>query len=181
MPPPGFTMIDNDAVIRRLPEIDGTAIKVYLAIARRADASGCCWPSVETIGGDAGIARRAVQLAIGRLVAIGLLAVEARPGMVKRYRVGAHGHAHQPTKGAHQNAQEGRTTMRTGAHHRAQGGRMAVRPNNTQEQDPLTRPIEQDPNAAAPRRWLFPPSLTLTCSRKRGDGGQPTGRKSERR
>lgn len=55
MPPPGFTMIDNDAVIRRLPEIDGTAIKVYLAIARRADASGCCWPSVETIGGDAGI------------------------------------------------------------------------------------------------------------------------------
>ncbi len=132
-------MIDNDAVIRRLPEIDGTAIKVYLAIARRADASGCCWPSVETIGGDAGIARRAVQLAIGRLVAIGLLAVEARPGMVKRYRVGGarscapadEGGAPECAGGAHDDAHGGAPSCAGGAH----GG--------APKQYPRTRPTDE--------------------------------------
>ena len=33
---PGFTMIDNDAVIGRLPQIPNAAVKVYLALASRA-------------------------------------------------------------------------------------------------------------------------------------------------
>jgi len=43
---PGFTMLDNDAVLDRLPEIDGNAVKVYLALARRANVEGVCWPSL---------------------------------------------------------------------------------------------------------------------------------------
>ena len=64
MPPPGFTMIDNDAVIGRLPEIDGTAIKVLLALARRANTAGRCWPSQDTIASDTGLRPRAVRSAL---------------------------------------------------------------------------------------------------------------------
>ena len=35
---PGFTRIDNDRVLARLPEIPAPAMKTYLALARCADA-----------------------------------------------------------------------------------------------------------------------------------------------
>ena len=84
---PGFTMLDNDSVIDRLPDIDGTAIKVYLALARRADSLGRCWPSVETISRDSGLHRRAVQLAIGRLKNLGLLVIHNQPGKSTLYQL----------------------------------------------------------------------------------------------
>ena len=44
---PGFTMIDNDAVIARLPEIGGTVVMVYLVLAWHANQEGVAWPSQE--------------------------------------------------------------------------------------------------------------------------------------
>ena len=54
---PGYTAIDNDTVLDRLPKIDGTALKVFLALARRANGNGKCWPSQMTIAVDTGISR----------------------------------------------------------------------------------------------------------------------------
>ncbi len=82
---PGFTMIDNDAVIERLPEIDGSAIKVFLALARRADRDGRCWPSQSTIGKDSGLRPRAVRSALVRLRSLGLLRSEAQSGHATIY------------------------------------------------------------------------------------------------
>jgi len=84
---PGFTIIDNDTVIARLPEIDGTALKVVLVLARRAGASGCCWPSVATIGKEAGLKDRAVQGSIRRLIGRGLVSVERTSGRSATYRI----------------------------------------------------------------------------------------------
>jgi hypothetical protein len=84
---PGYTMIDNDTVIDRLPAIDGTALKVYLALARRAGAAKQCWPSVNTIGTDTGLCVRAVRRAIQQLSLLGLLEAIPQTGRSTLYRV----------------------------------------------------------------------------------------------
>jgi hypothetical protein len=76
---PGFTIIDNDAVIGRLPEIPAAALKVYLALARRANKAGWCFPSIGTIQADTGLARKTTCDAIKDLVGLGLLAISAGP------------------------------------------------------------------------------------------------------
>ena len=85
---PGFTKIDNDGVIDRLPEIDGTALKVLLVLCRRADASGACWPSVSTIGRrliiDFLFAIRITPIASAKVVIIGRLSgtIETRMAII---------------------------------------------------------------------------------------------------
>jgi hypothetical protein len=87
MPPPGFTMLDNDAVIARLPEIDGSTFKVYVILARRADAAGYCYPSIKSIAADAGLKPRTVQNAIYRAIELGLAVAGRQKGRVTVYRL----------------------------------------------------------------------------------------------
>jgi hypothetical protein len=77
---PGFTALNNDTVIGRLPEIPAAAVKVYLTLARRADRSGWCYPSIGTIQANSGLARQTVCDAIKDLAGLGLVAVSAGPG-----------------------------------------------------------------------------------------------------
>ncbi|MEN6405966.1 MAG: helix-turn-helix domain-containing protein [Thermoguttaceae bacterium] len=83
---PGFTIIDNDSVIDRLPEIPLPATKVLLTLTRRANVDRVCWPSNETIGKDTGLCVRTVRRAIRELVGLGLLAIDKRPGTLTIYR-----------------------------------------------------------------------------------------------
>ena len=84
---PGFTTIDNDAVIDRLPEIPLPAVKVLLTLSRRANAVRECWPSNEIIAEDTGLCIRAVRRAIRDLIELGLVSIEKRPGTSTMYRL----------------------------------------------------------------------------------------------
>jgi len=72
---PGFTMIDNDGVIARLPEIPASAVKVWLTLARRANRARQCWPKIDDIQRDTGLARKTVCDALKALKGMGLLQI----------------------------------------------------------------------------------------------------------
>jgi DNA-binding transcriptional ArsR family regulator len=84
---PGFTMLDNDAVLDRLPEIDGNAVKVYLALARRANVEGVCWPSIKQLTKDIGLPRRTTQRGLYSILALGLVEADRHKGNVTHYRL----------------------------------------------------------------------------------------------
>ena len=84
---PGFTIIDNDTVMGRLPEIPLPAVKVLLVLARRSNGKRGCWPSIESIGRDTGLCVRAVRRAIRDLVGLGLVAISKRPGTSTIYHL----------------------------------------------------------------------------------------------
>ena len=84
---PGFTMVDNGGVIDRLPEVDGTAVKVLLVLARHANPAGRCWPSLATICEKTGVKKRTAQYALRSLVPMGFITVEPRPGHATIYRL----------------------------------------------------------------------------------------------
>ena len=83
----GFTKIDNSMIDTALPSMDGTAIKVYIVLARHTDSSGACWPSQPTIASKAGLQDRAVRYAIKRLSEAGLVLVEPQSGRPTVYRL----------------------------------------------------------------------------------------------
>lgn len=60
---------------------------VLLALADHADDAGRCWPGYDRIAEKSRIHVRTVPRVIERLVAAGLIEVEARPGKVNRYRL----------------------------------------------------------------------------------------------
>ena len=124
---PGFTMVDN-AVIARLPEIDGTAIKVFLALARRAGTTGNCWPSQPTIGVDTGLQVRAVRNALDRLHELGLISVKHHYGRVTVYQI-------TPAPPCRSKDEGEAPPCRTPRHHGAGHPGTAVPPNNKQEQE----------------------------------------------
>lgn len=80
-------MLDNDAVVDRLPEIPLPAVKVLLVLTRRSGKKRSCFPSVETIGKDTGLCVRAVRRAIRDLQKLGLLALDKRPGTSTTYHL----------------------------------------------------------------------------------------------
>ena len=84
---PGFTRIDNDGIIARLPEIPSAAVKVFLCLARRTDGAGWCYPSIRTIETDTGLAPKTTCEAIKALVGLGLVVISDGPG-----GRGAHGY-----------------------------------------------------------------------------------------
>jgi hypothetical protein len=84
---PGFTMLDNDAVLDRLPEIPPPAVKVLLVLKRRANGQRECWPAVDSIGHETGLCVRAVRKALHDLVDLRLLALNIRPGTSTMYRL----------------------------------------------------------------------------------------------
>jgi len=141
-------MLDNDTVVSRLPEIDGTAIKVYLALARRADSSGRCWPSVATIGRDTGICGRSVQYALRRLTDLGLLTIDQQTGKAAVYCLTRAssctptntGDAPGCTTPLHRDAPGGASTCTTPLHRDAPKQETGTTPkNNTQGTTPKAR------------------------------------------
>jgi hypothetical protein len=84
---PGFTKLDNDAVLDRLPGIDGSTFKVYAVLARRANPAGCCYPSIPSLAEDTGLKPRTVQNAIYRAEELGLIIANRRKGCVTVYRL----------------------------------------------------------------------------------------------
>lgn len=84
---PGYTSIDNDSVIDRLPVIPSPAVKVLLSLSRRANGARECWPSVERIAGDTGLCIRAVRRALSELIRLGFLVIDKRPGRSTIYRL----------------------------------------------------------------------------------------------
>ena len=84
---PGYTIIDNDTVLSRLPEIPLPAVKVLLVLTRRSNGKRGCWPSIESIGRDTGLCVRAVRRAIRDLVGLGLVAISKRPGTSTIYHL----------------------------------------------------------------------------------------------
>ena len=57
-------------------ELKGPAKAVLLALAIRADGNGECWPELETLSRDSGLARATVTRAIARLENEGWIEVE---------------------------------------------------------------------------------------------------------
>lgn len=171
--PPGFTMIDNDSVLDRLPEIGLSAFAVYVVLRRRCNDAGMCWPAVETIAQDAGVTDRTVRRAIRRLVLAGMLQIEPQ-----RDRRGLDAPHHYkvlppiPRKQADTNA--------------SLGGQK--RPFNPDKNDPPTltqtpdkqEPLEQDPSNKTRKLrfdeadrltavWMFSLIQTLDSTTKQPD------------
>ena len=77
-------------------------VVVWLALARRADQSGRCWPSITTIQKDTGLGRPTVYRAIRELVDAGEIVVEPGGGkgnQTNRYRFASSSHGELVTDG----------------------------------------------------------------------------------
>jgi len=149
MPPPGFTMLDNDTVLDRLPEIDGTVLKVYLVLARHADASGVCWPSLDIISRKAGVSERMIRYDLRKLEQDGLIVADQRPGRATRYRLTPAIHCPPANGGRQPIALHPGNPLPPGGQPIAGGAATHCPQNKTQEQDTRTRhknkTQEQDP------------------------------------
>ncbi len=141
---PGFTMIDNDAVVDRLPDIDGSTFKVYAVLARRADAAGRCYPSIKSLAADTGLKARTVQNAVYRAIKLGLLRAHRQKGCVTTYLLTHATTCATPEEGnatgcagvTQQDARGNATTCATPTQQDAHG---TIPKNNTQEQDPMNK------------------------------------------
>jgi len=67
--------------------VKGGTKMVLVALAWRANKSGVCWPSEQTIATDSGLSRRQVRSAIAKLAASGMISVEKRRGGRNTYRI----------------------------------------------------------------------------------------------
>lgn len=59
-------------------ELSHRAKSVYMYLRDRADASGICWPSINTIAADLKLSRRTVQRALNDLERAGLVKRQPR-------------------------------------------------------------------------------------------------------
>lgn len=73
-----FYWIDPQVLDRYGPELKAQGIAVYNALAKHADKTRRCWPSVRKIATLTGMSERSVQRALNRLVALGLIDIESR-------------------------------------------------------------------------------------------------------
>lgn len=62
-------------------------VLVYVANHASEDDGGGAWPSQRTLAGETGLAYRTVRYVLARLVDLGALEVEQRPGRTHRFRV----------------------------------------------------------------------------------------------
>jgi hypothetical protein len=92
-----------------LPHIE----KVILyALASRVDDRGACWPSLDTLAKDAGLARRTLQYHLGTLVDSGLVGREERRGATTVMRL----HLREPDTAAADAGAHGPDTDVCGTH-----------------------------------------------------------------
>lgn len=103
------------AVFDLLPDIGQSGFLVYAALALHAGPSGTCWPSQRTLSARTGLQKRAIQLALAKLTAAGLVESK-RTGRTNRYRLAANllGES-QPAKGAPNCASEAHGDAPSGA------------------------------------------------------------------
>ena len=172
---PGFTTIDNDSVIARLPEIGGSAAMVFLVLAHRANGARECWPSLATIGKETRLKRRTVQYAITRLVELDLIAVEQQQGKPTTYCL-TRAPSCTPTEPGECTGMHPPVHLR--APTRAPTCTLTRNKNNNQEQQPGTRP------SAARPRWLWwrsRKSWIARNSKRPGRNGSNIGARSKSR
>jgi hypothetical protein len=60
---------------------------VLFALASRANAAGDAWPSIQRLRRDTGLSRRAVQIHLGRLVALGAISRDSHRGRSNQLRL----------------------------------------------------------------------------------------------
>lgn len=83
--PTGWFRIDNDFADSHLPHMTGAAVKVYVALSRRADATTrSCFPSFSQIGIDTGLTRASITSALSELSERSLVQVEKEGGAAGR-------------------------------------------------------------------------------------------------
>jgi DNA-binding transcriptional MocR family regulator len=73
-------------LVRELPP-QPTSKLILFALASRANDEGRCWPSMRKLCQDTGLARRTVQLHMGRLTAQGAVMREVRIGRASGLRL----------------------------------------------------------------------------------------------
>lgn len=73
-------------LVRRQHQPSTAKLLLYV-IALRANAEGICWPSVNTLAQDSGLARRTVQAQLAYLEGQDLLRREATPGRANGLRL----------------------------------------------------------------------------------------------
>ncbi len=76
-PAGGWFSLDN-AIVDHLADLGGAALKVYLVLARHANADRECWPSLSRIASLAGVHHDTAKRAIRELVASGLVETVSR-------------------------------------------------------------------------------------------------------
>lgn len=81
----GFRLVAD--VLDHSPYL-GTEKLVHLILASHANEQGTCWPSVETIGRQAGIKPRRTQQILARMEEDGVVTRSSRPGHSSVFRVG---------------------------------------------------------------------------------------------
>lgn len=71
----------KNGFLSRMMNYSPPAVVVWLALANRADASGCSHPSIATLRSDTGLARATIHKAIGELVENGEISVTPGGGI----------------------------------------------------------------------------------------------------
>jgi hypothetical protein len=75
----GFVALDREFLHATLGQLKGPALSVLVALmAHRSDGEGTAFPSLQTLAGWTGISRRAVIMALKRLVGLRLVSIERR-------------------------------------------------------------------------------------------------------
>ena len=82
-----YAMIPDDA-LQRLPQMNGAAAKVLIAVASYRNGCGECWPSLTAMAAKTGLDRVTVCRAINRLVSLGVVRRIGRKGRVTIYALG---------------------------------------------------------------------------------------------
>jgi hypothetical protein len=93
-------MIGYSVIDAHLASLDATAWKVYIALFRRKDSDGICWPSQETIAKAIGKKVRVVRYALSRLAKNNLITIERQAGKPTIYHITPAPDCHPDNEGA---------------------------------------------------------------------------------
>ncbi|NLY00956.1 MAG: helix-turn-helix domain-containing protein [Rhodopirellula sp.] len=121
-------------LVDHLADLGPLAVTVFVVLARHADQTGKCWPSIPRIAGLCGCKDRSVQMAIRRLAEMGLVTVT--PVRNKRGQT-SNVYTRPPMNPVKSDAPGGATECTGGAQPDAPGGRNQMHPEG--------RPNEEDP------------------------------------
>ena len=78
----------QNGFLARMMHYTSPAVKVWLALANRADCSGISFPSIKTLQADTGLARATVERSINELERAGELIVARGKGIGSKYTFG---------------------------------------------------------------------------------------------
>lgn len=133
---PGWVRIDH-AIIDLLPAIGPAAFAVYAVLAKHADESGACWPSVARVAQLCGTTKRSVRRCLQRLVDAGLIEVKRRRSEKGDHAPNVYRLYHTPRE--HGDKKDPRVVTKKTL------GWGQKRPWGGDKKDPRTRTIELEP------------------------------------